>query len=133
MALSFLRRATAAAVTVVALGATIAAPAYGQSFEGTYKGAFITDGGPSGNMTMVFAKDGTAWKITNTPEGEGVPPGTDPRDIKIEGSTFEFAQTFADIEVMFKGTLSGDTIKGTLEAYQGGSLVATGSYELKKQ
>lgn len=130
MASKLLSRALAVAAT---LTLSAAAGAQAQSLEGTWKGTFVTDAGPAGNMTMVWAKDGSAWKVTNTPEGEGVPAGTDPRDLKVDGGTFEFAQTFGDIEVLFKGTGNGDTIKGTIEAYQGGSLVASGSFELKKQ
>jgi len=90
--------------------------------------------GPSGTGTLTIAKEGETWKVTNLLEGDQVPPPTgDPRDWKTEGNAFSFAQTYGEFEVMFKGTVEGDVIKGTLEAYQGGSMVGSGSFEFKKQ
>ena len=83
---------------------------------------------------MTIAKEGAGWKVTNLLEGDQVPPPSgDPRDWKTEASTFTFTQTYGEFDVIFKGTAEGDVIKGTLEAYQGGSMVGTGSFELKKQ
>jgi hypothetical protein len=138
LSLTSLRRAAtlvAAVATLVSVSASdlTAQGAAAPSWAGTYKGAWTSDG-PSGTATLVIAKDGEAWKVTHTLEGDQVPPPSgDPRDWKTEGNAFSFAQTYGEFEVMFKGTLDGDVIKGTIEAYQGGSMVGTGSFELKKQ
>jgi len=125
----------AAVATLVSVSASdlTAQGAAAPDWAGTYKGSWTSDG-PSGTATLVIAKDGMAWKVTHTLEGDQVPPPSgDPRDWKTEGNAFSFAQTYGEFEVMFKGTLEGDLIKGTIEAYQGGSMVGTGSFELKKQ
>ena len=136
MSLASLRRAAtlfAAVATLVSVDASHLTAQAAPNWAGTYKGTWTSDG-PSGTGTLTIAKDGAAWKVTNLLEGDQVPPPTgDPRDWKTEGSAFSFAQTYGEFEVMFKGTIEGDVIKGTLEAYQGGSIVGTGSFELKKQ
>ena len=136
MSLVSLRRAAtlfAAVATIVAVNTTSASAQAAPKWEGTWKGAWTSDG-PSGTGTLTIAKEGETWKVTNLLEGDQVPPPTgDPRDWKTEGNAFSFAQTYGEFEVMFKGTVEGDVIKGTLEAYQGGSMVGSGSFEFKKQ
>ena len=136
MSLVSLRRAAtlfAAVATIVAVNTTSASAQAAPKWEGTWKGAWSSDG-PSGTGTLTIAKEGETWKVTNLLEGDQVPPPTgDPRDWKTEGNAFSFAQTYGEFEVMFKGTIEGDVIKGTLEAYQGGSMVGSGSFEFKKQ
>jgi hypothetical protein len=138
LSLASIRRAAtlvAAVATLVSVDASqvTAQGAPSPSWAGTWKGSWSSDG-PSGTGTLTIAKEGETWKVTNLLEGDQVPPPTgDPRDWKTEGSTFSFAQTYGEFEVMFKGTIEGDVIKGTLEAYQGGSMVGSGSFEYKKQ
>jgi hypothetical protein len=130
-------RPVAAAIAVIA-SANILSPGDLQAqkdsdWVGTYKGPFVTDG-PSGNMTFTFAQENKVWKVNAAAEAEGAPPASgDARDVKIEGNNFSFAQTFGEYDVLFKGTKEGDLLKGTLEAYQAGSMVGSGTFELKKQ
>ena len=130
-----LRVAAAVALTLAATAiparAQAPAPASPQ-LAGTWRGSFVTDG-PTGGMALTITVEGDTWKIDNAMEGDGVPPPSDVRDWKAEGMSFTFAQTFGEFDVLFKGTLEGDTIKGTLEAYQAGSLVGTGTYTLTRQ
>lgn len=137
MALTSLRRAAtlvAAVATLVSVSAAdLSAQSPASNWSGTYKGSWTSDG-PSGTGTLTLAKEGAGWKVTHLLEGDQVPPPNgDPRDWKAEGSAFSFAQTYGEYDVIFKGTLEGDVIKGTIEAYQGGSLVGSGSFEYKKQ
>ena len=136
MSLASIRRAAtlfAAVATLVSVDASQVTAQAAPNWVGTWKGSWSSDG-PSGTGTLTIAKEGETWKVTNLLEGDQVPPPTgDPRDWKTEGSTFSFAQTYGEFEVMFKGTVEGDVIKGTLEAYQGGSMVGSGSFEFKKQ
>jgi hypothetical protein len=99
---------------------------------GTWRGQFVTDG-PTGIMTVVLTHEAAAWKATNTLESENAPPGGDIRDLKVEGTAVSWAQTFGEFDVVFKATVEGDAMKGSIEAYQGGALVGGGSFELKKQ
>ena len=136
MSLASIRRAAtlfAAVATLVSVDASHVAAQAAPDWAGTFKGSWSSDG-PSGTGTLTIAKDGATWKVTHLLEGDQVPPPTgDPRDWKTEGSGFSFAQTYGEFEVMFKGTIEGDLIKGTLEAYQGGSMVGIGTFEYKKQ
>lgn len=138
MSLASLRRAAtlvAAVATLVSVDASNATAqgAAAPDWSGTWKGSFTSDG-PTGSVTLTIAKEGTGWKVTNLLEGDQVPPPSgDPRDWKTEAAGFSFTQTYGEFEVTFKGTAEGDVIKGTLEAFQGGSMVGTGTFELKKQ
>jgi len=136
LSLVSLRRAAtlfAAVATIVAVNTTSASAQAAPKWEGTFKGAWTSDG-PSGSGTLTIAKDGANLKVTHLLEGDQVPPPSgDPRDWKTEGNAFSFAQTYGEFEVMFKGTVEGDVVKGTIEAYQGGSMVGSGSFEYKRQ
>ena len=136
MSLASLRRAATLVATVATLVSVDASNVTAQAapnWAGTWKGSFTSDG-PTGTVTLTIAKEGADWKVTNLLEGDQVPPPSgDPREWKTEASTFSFTQTYGEFDVIFKGTAEGDVIKGTLEAYQGGSMVGTGSFELKKQ
>lgn len=123
----------AAVATVVAVTPSIATAQDAPKWEGTFKGSWTSDG-PSGTGTLTIGKEGAGMKVTHLLEGDQVPPPTgDPRDWKTEGNSFSFAQTYGEFEVMFKGTVEGDLVKGTIEAYQGGSMVGSGSFEYKRQ
>ena len=99
----------------------------------TWEGTYVT-GDPSGAMTLVVAKEGAAWKLTTTLTGEVPPPG-EMKDIKADGGTLTWTQNFGDYEVHFVATLSADGTKldGTLEAFQAGSSVGGGTFNLTKK
>jgi hypothetical protein len=133
------RRAVTSACFLAAIAAllAIAAPhAVAQSAKspaaGSWRGAFTTDG-PSGTMTVSLAHEADAWKATNVVEADAAPPSGDIRELKVEGNLVSWVQTFGEYDVTFKATIEGDLMKGWIEAYQGGMMVAGGSFELKKQ
>ena len=136
MSLLSLRPVAAALAVIASVTVLSAGDLHAQKdsdWIGTWKGTFVTDG-PSGGMTMVFAQENNLWKVSATAEAEGAPPASgDARDVKVEGNAFSFTQTFGEFDVMFKGTREGDLLKGTLEAYQAGSMVGSGTFEVKKQ
>jgi hypothetical protein len=131
-----LRRAALAVAVLASASIFSAGEAQAQKdsdWIGTFKGTFVTDG-PSGTMTVTISQQGTTWKVNAVPEAEGAPPPSgEARDVKFEGNAFSFAQTYGEFDVLFKGTREGDLIKGTLEAYQAGSMVGSGTFEVKKQ
>jgi len=98
---------------------------------GIWKGSFTTDG-PFGTLTLVVEREGDAWKVVNTWEGDGVPPAGEVRMWSIAGNAFSFVQSVGDFEVFVKGILENGTLKGGLEAFQAGSMVGSGTIELKK-
>lgn len=124
--------ATLAALTLFAL------PAGSQSapraeLTGTWRGEIVTDG-PRGSMTLTVAYESSTWKVTNEVLGEGIPEGSPPREIKVEDAVLSFWQTYAEFESFFRATLEQDGwLRGTVEAYQAGTLVASGSFALKKE
>lgn len=101
-------------------------------YLGHWQGPFVSDG-PSGTMHMIAKKDGEDWKVEVWIEAEGAPPAGELRDWKIEGAEFSFAQIYGEFDVFFRGMMEGEQLKGSLEAYQAGSLVGTGSFQLNKQ
>ncbi|MBM4186784.1 MAG: hypothetical protein FJ206_05660 [Gemmatimonadetes bacterium] len=108
-----------------------AAAAANPKLEGTWEGTYTTDG-PSGGMTIVL-KAGTPWSISNTLSGEAPPPG-DPRELAVAGDTVTWKQVFGEYDVSFKATLGADgKLAGALEAFQGGSFVAGGSFSLARK
>jgi hypothetical protein len=130
------RRLAGSAAAVLGLMAVLSvstASAQASPVAGNWKGTFISDG-PSGEMSMNFWQEGGTWNVETGLMAEGAPPADGAaRELKIEGSTFSFAQLFGEYDVLMKGTVEGDTLKGTIEAYQGGSLVGTGSFTLQRQ
>ncbi len=109
-------------------------PASAQSatIAGNWKGTFVTDG-PSGEMSMNWWQEYGIWNVETGLVAQEAPPPGDSREVKVEGSTFSFAQIFGDFDVLFRGSFEGDALKGTLEAYQGGAVVGTGSFTLTRQ
>ena len=115
----------------VAAQAPVPAPAVAD-WVGTWKGPFTTDG-PFGTVTLTIERAGDAWQVTNLWEGDGVPPSGEVRMWSIAENSFSFVQSVGDFEVFVKGTLENGVIKGALEAFQAGSMVATGAIgELKR-
>jgi hypothetical protein len=108
-------------------------PAQAQSHAaGTWTGTFVTDG-PSGSMKLILKMDGDRWKVETMLDAEGAPPPGEVREVVVEEESFSFAQIFGEYDVLFRGTFNGDAIEGTIEAYQGGSMVGSGVFDLKRQ
>lgn len=115
----------------VAAQTPVPAPAVAD-WVGAWKGPFTTDG-PFGTLTLTIERAGDAWQVTNLWEGDGVPPSGEVRMWSIAGNSFSFVQAVGEFEVFVKGTLENGVIKGALEAFQAGSMVATGAIgELKR-
>jgi hypothetical protein len=128
-------RLAAAFLTMTAMGTvTVEAqsPAAPVNVIGTWRGPFVSDG-PSGIMVVTIAQEAAVWKVTSGTDAEGAPPGSEVRDFKVEGNVATWAQTYGEYEVSFKAAIDGDTMRGTMEIYQAGAVVAGGTFELKKQ
>lgn len=133
------------AATIAALGAAIAPKAHAQGsaataaapanpkLAGAWEGNYTTDG-PSGIMTLTVTKGPSAWKVANSLSGDAPAPG-EPKDVTADGDKIIWTQVFGEYDVKFTGTLSSDGVKvtGTLEASQGGAVVAGGSFTLSRK
>lgn len=137
------RRVVAGSACAALLTVTAALPALAQAptsapappvtaWVGTWSGPFVSDG-PTGTLTLVIAREGETWKVEHTVTSDGAPPGGDVRDWKVEGNVVTFAQTVGDLETQFHGTLEGEEMKGTIEAYQAGTFVGAATFTLRKQ
>ncbi len=125
--------AAVAGLIGLTLPAGMAAQSPGPAAEllGTWRGPFATEG-PSGTMNLTVAWDGADYEVTSDVQGEGVPPGGEVREWRVEGTVFSFAQAFGEYEVLFRGELVEGTLRGTIEAYQYGTLVITGTFTLAR-
>jgi hypothetical protein len=132
VAATLLSVATTSAVSAQTPPAPAPAPVPGNpKLEGTWEGSYLTDG-PSGAMT-VTVKSGTQWVVTNALTGDAPVPA-EPRDVVADGDKITWKQLFGEYDVVFKATLSADggQLTGILEAYQGGSYAAGGSFTLAR-
>jgi hypothetical protein len=110
----------AALVLAVALF-LMAGPASAQSFVGAWRAtAQVPDGQISETLTVTKTADGYAIVGSDvqppSPEGLTAGPGV---EIQLEGDTFAFKRIVrapqGDLEIVYKGTVSGDTFTGTGE------------------
>ena len=101
--------------------AVIAAPVSAQSFVGEWRAtAQAPDGQISETLTVTKTADGYAIVGSDvqppSPEGLTAGPGV---DIQLDGDAFAFKRIVAtpqgDLEIIYKGTVSGDTFTGTGE------------------
>ncbi len=117
---------------LVAQSATAAVTASNPKLVGTWAGSYTTDG-PSGPMSLTISKPAD-WAIKVELSGD-VPPASDPTDVTVEGDKVTWRQTYGEFDVTFVGTLSqdGTQLLGTLDAKQGGSTAAGGSFALTRK
>ena len=112
------RRLAGTTVAVLGLMAVLfvgTASAQQSPVAGNWKGTFVSDG-PSGEMSMTFWQENGTWNVETGLMADGAPPADGgAREIKVEGNTFSFAQLFGEFDVLMKGTVDGDTMKGTIE------------------
>ena len=111
---------TLALSTLLAVMA-LAAPVSAQSFVGEWRASAQAPDGLI-SETITVEKSGEGYAITSRDvdpppvEGMTAGPGT---DIVIEGDTFSFKRIVktpqGDLEIVYKGTVSGDSFTGTGE------------------
>ncbi len=97
--------------------------------SGTWGGAMITDAGPGG-LEITLAHDGSQWKasVKFRLEGQETTPAV--RDLKIEGAAISFALDLDRNLAKLSGKFAGDTLNGTLEAFQGERRIGGGTFTL---
>ena len=111
-----------AAALVLALAIVLmAGPAAAQSFVGAWRAtAQVPDGQVSETLTVSKTADGYAIVGSDvqppSPEGMTAGPGI---EIEIDGDAFAFKRIVrtpqGDLEIIYKGTVSGETFTGTGE------------------
>jgi hypothetical protein len=87
----------------------------------------------SANMELRLVREGTQLKAEARLSfvGQGAP--TPVRDLKLRDNEIAFATTMLEAELRFVGRITNDAMTGTIEAFQGGAKVATGTWSLLRQ
>jgi hypothetical protein len=99
----------------IALAATFAAPAFGQSFVGEWTATATTGGGEiAETITVVKTADGYAItaKLVVPTGGPEAGPG---EEIVLDGDNFSYKRRIGDLVFIYTGVVSGDTFTGTAE------------------
>jgi hypothetical protein len=97
--------------------------------KGTWGGAMTTDAGPGG-LEITLALDDSGWKATMRFRLEGQEATPVVRELKISGADISFAADLDRNVVKFAGKFAGDTLNGTLEAFQGDRKIGGGTFAL---
>lgn len=111
----------AAALLLAVAAVLMAGPAAAQSFVGEWRAtAQAPDGQISETLTVTRTADGYAivGSDVQPPSPEGMTAG-DGIEIQLDGDAFAFKRIVktpqGDLEIVYKGTVSGDTFTGTGE------------------
>lgn len=96
---------------------------------GTWGGAMTTDVGPGG-LEITLARDASGWTATMKFHLEGQEAAPAVRELKISGAEIAFAADLDRNVVTFAGKFAGDTLNGTLEAFQGDRKIGAGTFAL---
>jgi hypothetical protein len=110
------------ALSVLLAGSVVAAPASAQSFVGEWRATAEVPDGTFISETIRVEKAGDGYAITardlDPPSADGTSAGPGV-DIVIEGDTFSYKRIArtpqGDIEIIYKGTVDGDSFTGTGE------------------
>lgn len=96
---------------------------------GTWGGAMTTDAGPGG-LEITLKRDAAQWNARMKLRLEGRETAPAVRDLKISGGEISFAADLDRNTVKFTGKFAGDTLNGTVEAFQGERKIGGGTFAL---
>lgn len=103
------RPALAQSSTPVGAGDKVAA-----QFIGEWEGAYRTDHGPGGPVSMRFAKD-SAWKATAEIISGSQTIPTRVSNVTVDGNTIAWTQELMGMSCKGSAVLDGEQLKGTTE------------------
>lgn len=109
------------ALSVLLATSAFAAPASAQSFLGEWRASAEAPDGPI-SETVTVEKTAAGYSVTardvEPPPAEGMSAGPGV-DVQLEGDTFSYKRIVdtpgGPLEIIYKGTVSGDTFTGTGE------------------
>jgi len=103
------------AVLAFVLFACFTAPAFGQSFVGSWTATAEAPGGKvSETVTVVKTADG--YSINATLVGaESAPQAGPGTDIVLNGDNFSYKRSIGDLVITYSGVVSGNTFTGQVE------------------
>jgi len=96
---------------------------------GTWGGAIATDAGPGG-LEITLATEASQWKASMKIRLEGQELAPTVRDLKMNRAEISYVFDLDRNLVKLSGKFAGDTLKGTVEAFQGDRKVGGGTFAL---
>ena len=86
----------------------------------------------SGAMELTLSRDGTKWRVEVKFEGDERRPSDAVRDFKIRESEIEFTTKMLEAELRFSGKVADGNLNGTIDAFQSGARIGTGTWNLAR-
>jgi hypothetical protein len=83
-------------------------------------------------MELALAREGTQLSAEAKFAKEALKSAKPIRDLKVSGNDISFKTELGGADVHFNGHLNGDKLSGTVTAFQGTAIVATGTWNLLK-
>lgn len=83
-------------------------------------------------MELALPREGTELRAESRFAMKELRSSEPIRDLKVGGQDITFKTNIGGANVHFTGRLEGDKLSGTLVAYQGTNIVATGTWKLSK-
>ena len=106
-------RITAGLALVLVMAFT--APAFGQSFVGTWTATAEAPGGKA-TETVTVVKTADGYSINATLVGaESAPQAGPGTDIVIKGDDFSYKRSIGDLVITYSGVVSGNTFTGQVQ------------------
>jgi len=96
---------------------------------GTWGGAMATDAGPGG-LEITLKRNASQWNASMKLRLDGRETAPAVRDLKISGADISFTADLDRNLAKFAGKFAGDTLKGTVEAFQGNRKIGGGTFAL---
>ncbi len=96
---------------------------------GTWGGAMTTDAGPGG-LEITLKRDASQWNASVKLRLEGRETAPAVRDLKISGGAINFSADLDRNRLLFTGTLGGDRLTGSVEAFEGNRKIGSGTFAL---
>lgn len=96
---------------------------------GTWGGTMATDAGPGG-LEITLKRDTSRWNASIKLRLEGRETAPAVHDLKISGAEISFAADLDRNVVKFTGKFAGDTLNGTVEAFQEDRKIGGGTFAL---
>jgi hypothetical protein len=96
---------------------------------GTWGGTLTTDAGPGG-LEITLRHGGTEWQASMKFRLQGQELTPTVRDLKIHNEDISFAFDLQRNVIKVTGKFAGDTLRGTVEAFNGDARIGTGTFAL---
>ena len=97
---------------------------------GSWGGTMTTEAGTSG-IELTLSREMSGWKATmklRPPQGQEIAPAV--QDLVLKGADISFTAQRPRNLVKFVGKFGGDKLSGTIEVYQDGNKIRSGTFAL---